>query len=112
MQLGRVKDSVAFFRLMGHDTSLLQGGLCLSTVTRHPPGCTSSYLTQRPSSADLPAAMAMISAISPSSPEQGDGLSLTRQSQKAMVSWMYACHMSRTEVGGSISTLLLNQDET
>ena len=50
-----------------------------------------SHLTQRFSSADIPAAMAMMSAISPSSPEHGDGLSLTRQSQNARVSWMYAC---------------------
>lgn len=53
-------------------------------------GLESPHLTQRPSAADFPAAMAMMRAISPSSPEQGEGLSFTRQSQNARVSWMYA----------------------
>lgn len=48
------------------------------------------HLTQRPSCADCPAAIAMMRAMRPSSPEQGDGLSFTRQSQNARVSWMYA----------------------
>lgn len=51
---------------------------------------TLTHLTQRFSSADFPAAIAMMRAIRPSSPEHGEGLSFTRQSQKARVSWMYA----------------------
>ena len=73
------------------NTEVLDGRLEILSVhprlfVRRPP----PHLTQRPSSADFPAAMAMMRAIRPSSPEHGEGLSFTRQSQNARVSWMYA----------------------
>ena len=44
---------------------------------------TSENLTQRFSVDDIPAAVAITSAMSPSSPEHGDGLSFTSESTNA-----------------------------
>ena len=63
---------------------------------------TSENLTQRFSAADLPAAMDMISATKPSSPEHGDGLSFTSASTKASVSCLYLRGEARSWQGRGV----------
>ena len=57
------------------------------------------------SSADLPAAVAITSAISPSSPEHGLGLLLMRQSTKASDSCTYASSYRLMKKSNGMSAL-------
>ena len=67
-------------------SSTFAGSSAHSPVSSQSCGASSVNLTHRRSSAEMPAAIAMQRAMRPSSPEQGTGSSLTRESTKARVS--------------------------